>query len=181
MNYLDLFFIIIFILGAVKGYLKGLIIELFSFLAFFVGLFVAIELTVPFANRFFQGSDYFQLLTVAVFVALFLVAVVLINLVAKTIKKAVDLTFIGVFDNILGALAAVFKWAFIISVVFWVFDSIGLRLPSTQTEASAIYPIVENIGPKTFQWLSEMLPFMRDMIDSLKNIGDKPRSVYTFL
>lgn len=161
--------------------MKGLIVELFSFLAFFVGLFVAIELTVPLSNRFFQDSGYFQLLTVGVFVALFLGAVVLINLAAKTIKKVVHLTFIGLFDNILGSTASIFKWAFIISVVFWVFDSIGLRLPAEQTETSLIYPAVKNIGPQTFIWLSEMLPFIQDMIDSLKNIGDKQHSVYTFL
>ena len=180
MGYLDIFFILIFALGAIKGFSKGLIVELFSFLAFFIGLFAAIKLTIPFSTRFFSETDYFQLVTVGVFIALFLVAIILINLAAKALKKAVDLTFLGLFDNVLGALAAIFKWAFIISVVFWVFDSIGLRLPSEHTEESIAYPFVKNIGPKTFQWLSEMLPFIQDMIDSLKNIGDNQRSVYTF-
>lgn len=181
MNLLDIFFIIIIILGAVKGYLKGFIVEIFSFLAFFVGLFIAIELTVPIANYFFSGSDFFQLLTVGVFLFLFFIAIVVINIMARAMKKAVDLTFLGILDNVLGAVAAVFKWAFILSVVFWVFDSIGLRLPSAYTEDSIIYPYIQNIGPGIFQWLSEMLPFIRDMIDSLKNIGEKERSVYTFL
>lgn len=181
MNYLDIFFIVVFILGAIKGYMKGLIIEVFSFLAFFVGLFVSIELTIPVANRFFSSSDYFQIYTIAVFIMLFLAAVLIINLLAKALKKVLDLTFIGLFDNILGALAGVFKWAFIISVFFWVFDSIGLRLPGDQSDDSLIYPIIQNIGPATFEWLSNMLPFIQDMIDSLKNIGDKHKGVYTFL
>ncbi|MEQ8554214.1 MAG: CvpA family protein [Cyclobacteriaceae bacterium] len=181
MNYLDIFFIVVFILGAIKGYMKGLIIEIFSFLAFFIGLFVAIELTIPVANRFFSSSDYFQIFTVAVFVVLFLAVVLIINLLAKALKKALDLTFLGLFDNILGALAGIFKWAFIISVFFWVFDSIGLRLPNDQADDSLIYPVIRNIGPATFEWLSNMLPFIQDMIDSLKNIGDKHKGVYTFL
>lgn len=181
MNYLDIFFVLIFIFGAVKGFIKGFIVELFSFLAFFIGLFVAIELTIPVSNYFFSDNNYFQLLTVGMFIALFLLMVVGINLVAKVIKKAVDLTFIGLFDNIFGSIASVFKWSFIISVVFWVFDSIGLRLPVAQTDGSMVYPLVKNVGPSTFQWLSEMLPFIQDMIDSLKDIGDKRRSVYTFL
>lgn len=181
MNYLDIFFIVLLVLGAVKGYLKGFIIEIFSFFAFFVGLFVAIELTVPISGRFFAGSDYFQFYTVAVFLLLFFLSLIVINIAAKAIKKVVDLTLLGIFDNLLGSLAAVFKWAFIISVIFWVFDSIGLRLPSEQTEDSFIYPIIKNIGPATFEWLAKMLPFMKDMIDSLKNIGDKEGAVYTFL
>lgn len=181
MSYLDLFFIVILVLGAIKGYLKGFIIELFSFLAFFIGLFVAIELTIPISNQFFARSDFFQLLTIGVFLILFLMAVVLINLMARALKKVVDLTFIGLLDNVLGSLAAVFKWAFILSVVFWVFDSIGMRLPSHYVDDSIIYPYIKNIGPDIFQWLSEMLPFVEDMMDSLKNIGEKEPSVYTFL
>lgn len=181
MNYLDIFFIVILVLGAVKGYLKGFIVEIFSFFAFFIGLFVAIELTIPLSNRFFVDSDYFQLYTVAVFLLLFFLSLILINLAAKAIKKVVDLTLLGIFDNILGSLAAAFKWAFIISVILWVFDSIGLRLPTEQTRGSFFYAYIRDIGPVTFQWLSEMLPFIEDMIDSLKNIGDKHGSVYTFL
>ncbi|WP_421874919.1 CvpA family protein [Marinoscillum sp.] len=179
MNYLDIFFIVIFIIGAVKGYLKGLIVEIFSFLAFFIGLFVAIKLTIPVANRFFDSSDYFQFLTIAVFIALFVAVILVVNLVAKALKKVLDLTFLGLFDNILGALAGIFKWAFIVSVIFWVFDSIGLRLPGEQSNDSLIYPFVERLGPAVFAWVSNMLPFIQDMIDSLKNISDKHKGVYT--
>lgn len=173
MNFLDIFFIVVFILGAIKGFVRGFIVELFAFLAFFVGLFVAIELTIPVAHRFFSSSGYFQAFTIIVFVGLFVVAVILINLLAKIIKKALDLTFMGFFDNILGAIAGVFKWAFILSVFFWVFDSIGLRLPLDQADDSLLYPLVQAIGPGTYKWLSGILPFVNDMMDSLKNIGEK--------
>lgn len=181
MNYLDIFFIVIFIIGAFKGYMKGLLVEIFSFLAFFVGLFVAIKLTIPVAHHFFDSADYFQGITIAVFVALFIIVILLINLIAKALKKVLDLTFLGLFDNILGAVAGIFKWAFIISVFFWVFDSIGLRLPNDQAGDSLIYPFIQNLGPATFELVSNMLPFLQDMIDSLKNISDKHKGVYTLL
>lgn len=180
-NYLDIFFLVVFIIGGVKGYFKGLIVEIFSFLAFFIGLFAAIELTIPIANKFFSSGDYKQLFTVGVFILLFLLVILIINLSAKAIKKVVDLTFLGFLDNILGALAGIFKWAFIVSVFFWVFDSIGVRLPAEQSEASWIYPYVETLGPSTFDLIARILPFMEDMIDSLKNIGEKGEAVYTLL
>ena len=88
-----------------KGYTRGLIVELFSLVGFFIGLFIAIELTIPVAERFFADSDYFQLFTVLVFAGLFVLTVLAVSLVAKMIKKVLDLTFLGFFDNILGALA----------------------------------------------------------------------------
>lgn len=181
MSYFDIFLGVIFLLGAIKGYIKGLIVEIFSFLAFFIGLFVSIKLTVPIAKVIFEGSDYFQALTVGVFIALFLIVIVVINLAAKIIKKAVDLTFIGFFDNILGSIAAIFKWAFMISMVIWVLDSVGFNLPAEWIEGSIFYAHVEGLGPVVFRWLADLLPFIKDMIDSLEHIGDNKSPSYTFL
>ena len=181
MSWIDIFFLVVFVIGLVKGYTRGLIVELFSLVGFFIGLFIAIELTIPVAERFFTGSDYFQMFTVLVFAGLFVLTVLAVSLVAKMIKKALDLTFLGFFDNILGALAGLLKWAFILSIFFWVFDSIGLRLPKHYIDESFIYPIVVKIGPAAFQWLSEILPFIKEMIDSLKDIGEKQGAKYTFL
>ncbi len=165
----------------IKGYMKGLVMELFSFIGFFAGLFAAIKLTIPISNSFFQDTEYFQILTIGVFIVLFVVVVLIMNLLGKILKKAVDITFLGFFDNILGALASVFKWAFIFSVIIWVFDSIGLRIPAEFISDSIIYPIIEVIGPKVFEWVSYVMPFVKDMIDSLENITGKSKSVYTFL
>ncbi|MEP4535111.1 MAG: CvpA family protein [Cyclobacteriaceae bacterium] len=181
MNYLDIFFVVIFIFGLIKGYMKGLVVEVFSFIGFFAGLFAAIELTIPVSNNFFQDSQYFQFLTVAVFIVLFILVVLLMNLLGKILKKAIDITFLGFFDNILGAIASAFKVAFILSVVIWVFGSIGLHIPEEFSGSSVLYPFIEVIGPKVFDWVSRVLPFIKDMIDSLENIGDKSKSLYTFL
>lgn len=161
--------------------MKGLVMEIFSFVGFFAGLFAAIELTIPVANTFFLGTEYFQLLTVGVFVILFVLVVLLMGLVGKILKKAIDITFLGFFDNVLGAVASLLKWAFIFSVIIWVFDSVGIRMNSEWSEESTIYPVIEIVGPKVFEWVSHVAPFIKDMIDSLENIGDKSKSVYTFL
>lgn len=161
--------------------MKGFVMEIFSFVGFFAGLFAAIKLTVPLSNSFIQDTEYFQLLTVGVFIVLFVIVVLIVGLLGKILKKAIDITFLGFFDNLLGAIASVFKWAFIFSVIIWVFDSIGMRLSPEWQDESLIYPFVEVIGPKTFEWVSKVMPFVKDMIDSLENIGDKSQSIYSFL
>jgi membrane protein required for colicin V production len=180
-NYLDIFFIVVFIIGAIKGYMRGLIVEIFSFIAFFAGLFISIKFSVPISRLFFEGSEYSQMLTVGVFIILFVLAVLVVNLVAKMIKKVLDLTFIGFFDNILGALAGIFKWAFIVSVFFWVFDSIGLRFSAELASESMIFPYIQSLGPSTFELLGGLMPFVQDMIDSLKGVNNNAKDVYTFL
>ncbi|MEQ8241210.1 MAG: CvpA family protein [Cyclobacteriaceae bacterium] len=181
MSYFDIFIGLIFLLGAIKGYIKGLIVEIFSFLAFFIGLFISIEMTIPISKAIFEGTAYYQALTVGVFIGLFIVVIILINLFAKIIKKAVDLTFIGFFDNLLGSLAAIFKWAFMISMIIWVMDSVGFSLPQEWTQGSIFYTYVQDLGPIVFNWLADMLPFMKDLIDSLENMGDSKMETYTFL
>ena len=165
----------------IKGFMKGLVVELFSFIGFFAGLFAAIKLTIPIAQNFFLDSNYFQLLTVVVFVILFIVVLLIVSVLGKVLKKVLDITFLGFFDNVLGAVASVLKWAFIFSVLIWVFDSIGIRISEDIQNESLIYPIIETIGPKMFDWLSQVLPFIKDMIEGLENIGDKSESVYSFL
>ncbi len=181
MAWLDIIFLIIFGIGAIKGYSKGFIIEIFSFIAFFAGLFLAIELTLPLANIYFDGSDHFYVLTILVFVGVFIGVIFGVNLLARIIKKALDLTFLGFFDNLLGMVASVVKWAFIISVFFWVLDSIGFRLSESQMGDSIIYPWIKDIGPMIFNWVANILPFIRDMMDSMDDIGEKQKELFTFL
>ncbi len=60
-------------------------------------------------------------------------------------------------------------------------DSVGFSLPQNWIQGSIFYAHVQGIGPVVFNWLAEMLPFIKDMIDSLENIGDNKIESYTFL
>jgi len=93
---------------------------------------------------------------------------------AKIIKRVIDFTVFGFLDNIIGAIAGVIKWAFILSVIFWVFDSVGFQFEERFGRNSVIFPYIENVGPALFRWLSSMIPFIRDLIDSMDKMpGDK--------
>ena len=155
--------------------------EIFSFVGFFLGLYAAIELTVPIATKFVAGSDYFQMITIGIFVILFIGVIVLMNFVGKALKKVVNFTFLGFFDKIFGALAAAFRMAFVLSVLLWVFDSVGFRLPEDIVGESLIYSHLKVLGPKVFEGISTIVPFIRDMMNSLENLHSDSKSVFTFL
>lgn len=149
--------------------------EIFSFLAFFVGLFLATELTIPVANGFFGSNGYFQVVVIGVFVSLFLIATILVNLIAKILKKAFQLAMLGTLDQILGTVVGMTKWAFIVSMFFWFFGSVGIHVPKEMEGSSIIFPYIAGFG----EWLGGALPFAKDMIDSLKDIGEKGKTMYT--
>lgn len=175
MNLVDIILIAFFGLAGVKGYMKGFVIEFFSFIAFFLGLFVAIEFTSPIALKYFGESDYFGLIAVGVFIAIFLALTLGINLLAKITKKALDLTFFGMLDNALGAIMGVLKWALILSVILWIFDSVGLKITSEKIDNSKIYPYVVLVGPLTFEAISGVIPFFQDIFDSMDKFKEKGR------
>ena len=160
------------ILAGIMGYKRGFIIEVFSLLAFFVGLFIALKLTFPIAMRFFGSSDAFWLIALVVFFALFLFLVWAIKHLAESIKKIVDVTLLGVIDNLLGVGISIIKWLFVFSVGIWVMNSIELHLPLRWIKGSDFYFVIASIAPVSFELMGALLPFFEDI---LENMQDPPK------
>lgn len=99
---------------------------------------------------------------------------------AKALKKVIDFTFFGTVDNIIGAMAGAFKWAFIVSMLFWVFDSVGFNFVKEFKDESVIFPYIVGIGPKVFGWLSEVIPVIQDLMDSMDKWSNQSKSLITY-
>ena len=158
-------------LGAFKGYSRGFIVEILSFAAFFIGLFLALELTIPVSKWLFGGTSYFEITAILVFIGLFLLLSLAIKAGAKALKSMIDMTIFGSLDNLVGAFAGAIKWAFVISIVFWLFESVGFDIEGRYADDAVIFPYIVDIGPTLFNWLSQVLPFIKDLIDSLDNLS----------
>ena len=150
MGTFDIILLIFLGLGAVKGYANGFIVEFLTFIAFFIGLFLALELTVPVSLSLFEGRDYFDVGAVIVFIALFILLSLAIKAGAKALKKVIDMTIFGSIDNLMGAFAGAIKWAFVLSVIFWVLDSVGFEIEERYAANAIIFPYIVGIGPTFF-------------------------------
>ncbi|MEP5614351.1 MAG: CvpA family protein [Cyclobacteriaceae bacterium] len=181
MEIFDIILLVLLGFGAFKGYQQGLVVAVVSFFAFFVGLFIALEFTIPVSLYLFGSSSFFDIGAVIVFIALFVLLSFLIKLGAKAIKNMVDFTFFGTLDNALGAIAGIFKSAFILSIIFWVFESVGFDLVMRYSDGTVIFPYIVGIGPTVFEWLSGLLPFIEDLIDMMKDLPGSKDSVLTHL
>ena len=179
MNTLDIVILVILGFGAIKGYRRGFIVEFLSFLAFFLGLFLALELTIPTTKWLFGSSSYYQLASILTFIGLFILLSLAIKAGAKVFKGVVDTTIFGGLDDIIGALAGIIKWIFVLSIVIWVFDSVGFNIKDRYASDAVIFPYIVDIGPEVFRWLSKIMPFIQDLIDSLENASNKDDGLLT--
>ena len=179
MNTIDIVILVILGFGAFKGYSRGFIVESLSFLAFFLGLFLALEFTIPTTEWLFGSTSYHELASILIFIALFILLSLAIKAGAKVLKGIIDTTIFGTLDNLIGAVAGVLKWIFVLSIIIWVFDSVGFDIEDRYAADAVIFPYIVDIGPGIFHWLSKIMPFIQDLIDSLENMPQKDDGLMT--
>ena len=100
------------VFGAVLGYRKGLLIELIGIVAFVLAIiagFKLMEVGMVYLDEYIEGFN--ELLPFLSFIIIFLAIIILINMLGKLLKKMIDMTILGGFDSIAGAIVGVVKWA----------------------------------------------------------------------
>ncbi len=163
MNGVDIVLIILILVGCFAGYRDGFLMGVFSFLAIVLGILGAFKLMglaiVFLASEFDIDQQYLPYIA---FAAVFLVIVIAVRLVGNVIKLSIDKTFLGRLDQFAGAILGLFKTVFVLSVLFWIIDSLQIDLPEAWTADSVILPHIVNFAPMLTSWISELFPFFRD-------------------
>ena len=94
------------------------------------------------------------------FGAVFILVVILVTLMGRAIKASMDKSFLGRVDQSAGGLLGLFKTAFMISVVLWIFHSLKITFPEKWTENAWLYPKISSLAPTVTHWISTSL-FLR--------------------
>ena len=132
MNYLDIILAIPLLWALYKGFSKGLIIEVASLIAIVLGVYGAIHFSYFITNALHLTSSYSPLISFAI---TFLIIVIVVYLLAKMLEKSVDLLALGFLNKLAGAIFALLKIAFIVSVLLMFFNKIDSKtglLPKKQ-------------------------------------------------
>jgi len=168
---LDIILLIPLLFGGYLGYKKGLVLEFVGILALIIAIIGSLKLLNE-GIRFLSGyfPDYSNILPFITFIGLFVIILIGISLLGRFLKKMIDLTILGSVDNILGAILGVFKWAFLISVLLWIFNQINIRVPADLTEDSYIYEKVAGLAPMVGDFVSSIFPFTEDLFESVSEI-----------
>lgn len=143
-------------------------ITILAFVLAIIGGFKLLHIGVAFLND--QFGIHGQLLPYLAFVMIFIGIVLIVNLLGKSLKTVLNMTLLGSVDNIAGAVIAILKWSFGISVIFWLTNSFGMLPPASWTDGSILYPFLITWAPQVVGAFSHVLPFADDLFQMVREL-----------
>jgi membrane protein required for colicin V production len=151
MNYLDIIICVPVAWGLYKGFMKGLILEVAMLFALLGAIWVAVNfsdlITRLIREKLHWSNTYLPVIS---FVILFLGVLIGTYALAKLLERSIDSASLGPVNKILGALFGAFKFALILSVVFFMIDAVEQSFPVLSSEKkskSLLYKPVASIAP----------------------------------
>jgi membrane protein required for colicin V production len=166
---LDVAFFIVMIVAVFKGFTKGFIVGIFSFIAFIIGLAAALKLSVIVAHHLESSSGITaKWLPVISFALVFIVVVLLVNIGARVLKKAVSLVMLGRIDKLGGILLYICIYTIIFSVILFFAEKTFL-IKSETIATSSTYNYVAPWGPKVIDNLGKIIPIFKDLFSQLQS------------
>jgi membrane protein required for colicin V production len=165
---IDALYIIFMIFAVYQGMSKGLIMGLFSFLAFIIGLVAAVKLSAVVAASLETHTGASKWLPVLSFIIVFVLFIILVSVVGRLIKKAVQVAMLGWLDSILGIILYVALYTIIFSVFLFFAQKIGVVSPDTISR-SKTYPYIYKWGPSLIDNIGNIIPTFKDMFTQLGN------------
>jgi membrane protein required for colicin V production len=169
MSTFDFFLALPILYGAFQGFRKGLLLELVSLVGLVLAILGGLKL-LDTALPVMEGyiGDAHGLLPYVTFLAVFVGIILLIHIGGLMLKKVLDFTPFGLFDNMLGGLLGALKWCVALSLLLYVSDMAGISVAPETASASMVYPIVIKTTPYALEILGYVLPFVKALIFSLR-------------
>lgn len=164
MSKIDIFLMIVILIGAFQGYRDGFLMGLISLLGIVLGVFLGFKLMgvgMEFLEKEFNADQ--TTLPYISFFLIFIIVVVLVTLLGKAVRNSIDKTFLGRVDQSMGVVLGAFKTMFMISVVLWITDSLKYSPKAEWTEGSWLYPFTAKLAPDLAGWMAQFLPFFREI------------------
>lgn len=163
MNGLDVLIGIFILIGAYRGYKAGFIVEVTSLIAIILGIFLGFHLldaAIVLLKDMINVKE--SILPFLAFATVFLIVVIGVSLVGRLFRGIIENSFLGSFDQALGAVLGILKIMFLTSIVVWLLNSISI-IPSLWMEESVLYPMVAGIAPEVAGWFSAIFPSLQDL------------------
>ena len=166
--FIDIAFILILVIAIFRGLSKGLILGVFSFITIVIGLAAALKLSVVVAN-YLKNSvvGVTKWLPVISFILVLVVVILLVNLVARLIKKTIDFAMLGWVDSIGGMIFYIGLYSILFSI--FLFYGVKLKLISPDMiMGSRLYTYIAPWGPFLIENLGKVIPLFKNMFTDLE-------------
>ncbi len=114
-------------------------------------------------------GDAGALLPYVTFIVVFVGIILLIHFSGLILKKVIDFTPFGFFDNILGGMLGALKWCLTLSLLFYVSDLAGINITEETAANSMVYPVVLKTTPYALDIIGYAVPFVKTLFASFKD------------
>jgi membrane protein required for colicin V production len=164
LSIIDIIIALVIVTGGFAGFKDGFIVSLFSLLGIVLGLlggFKLMGLGMVYLSDNYNVDE--KVLPYLAFTVVFIIIVVCVSLLGRAIKASINKTLLGQFDGVAGAFFGIVKTTFMLSIMFWISDSLRIEMPEQWTANSWLQPVTANFAPKIANWISEFLPIFDDM------------------
>lgn len=159
MKWIDIILVIIMLFGAVGGYREGFVMTVLSLVAIILGIlggFLLLGQAMLMLDSNFKINE--NILPYVAFAIVFVIIVILVSLMGNILRASIHMTFFGSIDRAMGGLLGILKSAFLLSVAFWILDSLGIDVITGWFSSSALYPAISGFAPLVADWLGELIP-----------------------
>lgn len=171
MGKIDIILAIPLLWGAFMGFKKGLILELASLVGLILGIYGAIKFSDFTAEKLVEyvsiSQEWVGLIS---FLVTFIVIVFSVFLFAKILDKALKLVALGMVNRLLGLLFGVLKYALILSVLLYFFETLNRQFNFVEEPKEKKSLLYEPLLKVTMPFKSLMENFE---IDEVKKEAEK--------
>ncbi|AWW30360.1 CvpA family protein [Echinicola strongylocentroti] len=180
MNTIDIIILILLAIGAYSGYRQGLFIGILSIVAFIIGIVFAFKFMHWGADLLAERVESLTfMLPFISFLIIFLLVTITIRILAYLVKKTLDLTILGTFDNFAGAILGLLKWGFMLSLLIWVAMSFGVEMPREELEKSYLFGVLEPFAPLVIDAMGAITPVIQDAVGRINELVEKSQDAVT--
>jgi membrane protein required for colicin V production len=151
MNFLDLILAAFLIYGCVRGLWNGFFIEMASFLSFLLGVFIAFKFSFVLQSMLKNHVSWTpQTLQIVAFALTFILVILGITVLAKSLTTLANVASLGLFNKLAGGFFGLLKTILILSISLNVFQKVNKNqtfIEKPALEKSLLYyPILEIAG-----------------------------------
>ncbi len=164
MNIIDIILGVILAYSLYRGFKNGLIVELCGIL----GILLGVYLSYKFGNVFVKYIDLsYEVASVLSFIAVFVIAVVVVHLLARLVSKLLSGIGLGGVNRLLGGFASLIKFAIVLSLLLSLFTTINRETKWVEKKTMDGSVVAKYLN-KSSELLFPYIDFIKDYYQDFK-------------
>ncbi len=172
MNELDIALALPLIWGAYRGFRNGLVYEIIVVIVLIAGVYGGHKL-VNYVTEYVHTNFNYQskMLPFYCFIGILIALMVIIYFITKASNKFLDLFGLGIINKIAGAFIGIVKWAFFISMIFYLiapFDGKNNIIPKDKKEESFLFEPLSEFSLIIIPSMTIITNEIKSQVDSFK-------------